>query len=434
MKVKIAVCIPVFSSAKNIETCIDSLIKSNNNYYDLNILLYNNSNKKDIIKTCKYYANNLDCVQLFDFRYNRGCSITWNDAIEYVYFSNSNEYACLIIVNDDIEFLENSFIEFVDAILKNPRVPVLTMSPIKDADHYSLFSYSRFAYEKVGYFDENIRPAYFEDADFINRIRISKFEEKSVDLKLNHHGSASIPNNNLRWEFDNIHLPRTKDYYKKKWNNPQLHTGFPVNNTWPFERSEEKFYIDYSQRKKPHKYFSTVKDLPKAYEKFEEIKVTKSDIYQHLEKVFQLTLGCNIAVCLGLARGEAAFALALSCNKVFVLDENPSSEIETIVSEYFTNKFKVLRQNTHEPIEFDEIDVLFIDSIHTAETVKNELIAHAHKVKKYIIFHDTYTFGNIGEDGGEGILEPIANFMLENEEWKVISTENINNGMIILAK
>jgi GT2 family glycosyltransferase len=199
MKIKIAVCIPAFSNAENIKKCIDSVIKSNNNVFDLTILLYNNSTKQDIIDICKEYAFEFNNIQLFDVRCNKGCSLTWNDAIEYVYYSRANYFSSLIIVNDDIEFLEDSFVLFVKNAIANPDIPVITCGDIS-ADGYSIFSYSRFAYEKIGFFDENIRPAYFEDADFVSRIE--KLNLQNMEFKINflHKGSASIPDNDLRWE------------------------------------------------------------------------------------------------------------------------------------------------------------------------------------------------------------------------------------------
>jgi hypothetical protein len=60
--------------------------------------------------------------------------------------------------------------------------------------------------------------------------------------------------------------------------------------------------------------------------------------------------------------------------------------------------------------------------------------SHAHKVKKFIFFHDTFSFGDIGEDGKEGIKKPILDFLLTNEEWRIYYCENNNNGMIIIGK
>jgi GT2 family glycosyltransferase len=433
MKIKIAVCIPAFSNAENIKNCIDSILKSNKDTFDLTILLYNNSTKQDIIDICKEYAFEYNFINLFDYRVNRGCSITWNDAIEYVYHSNANFFSSLIIVNDDIQFLEDSFVKFVNCVLSNPDIPVITSGDI-NADGYSAFSYSRFAYEKVGYFDENIRPAYFEDADFVSRIE--KLNLKQLEYKINifHKISSSIPENDLRTEFDNIHLPRTKSYYRSKWDNPILHKGYPTNFVWPFNRKEEKFRISYAERKRPHPAFTNIKENSFAFDKFEEIKNNRSDINEHLESIYQHTKGCSIAVSLGVSRGYSAFALMLGCQNHITVDPNPNPETLNFLNDYFGCKSKVFIQETSQPIDLEEFDVLFIDYVHTADCVESELKAHAHKVKKFILLHDTCTFGDIGEDGKEGIKKPITNFLLANEQWRIVYIENKNNGMIILAK
>ena len=433
MKIKIAVCIPAFSNADNIKNCLDSIIKSNDDIFDLTILLYNNSNKQENIDVCKEYAFEYNFIQLLDIRCNRGCSLTWNDAIEYVYHTNPNSYSSLIIVNDDIQFLEDSFVLFVNNALANPDVPVITSGDIS-ADGYSVFSYSRAAYEKVGFFDENIRPAYFEDADFVSRIE--KLNLKKMEYKINilHKGSASIPNNDLRWEFDNIHLPRTKSYYHSKWDNPVMHIGYPTNYIWPFNRKEEKYRISYQQRKKPHLAFTNIEEFPFAFEKFEEIKSTKSDINEHLESVFEYSKGCKTAVSLGISRGYSAFALLMSCTHHITIDPSPNQEAVNLLSQYFGEKSEIIIQKTNEPIELEEFDALFIDYIHTSECVEKEIKAHAHKVKKFIFFHDTKSFGDIGEDGKEGIKKPILDFLLDNEDWRIVYYEDKNNGMMILSK
>lgn len=428
MKIKIAVCIPAFSSAGNIKKCIDSVLKSNADTYDLTILLYNNSTKQEIIDICKEYAFEYNNIHLHDIRYNKGCAITWNDAIEYVYYFNANIFSSLIILNDDIEFLEDGFLKFVDVVLKNPKTPVVT------GDGYSIFSYSRFAYEKIGYFDENIRPAYFEDADFATRIQKLGLNEIDIRVGHNHLGSASIPENNLRDEFENIHLPRTKKYYHAKWNNPIIYNGFPVRFDIPFNRIEERFRISYWERKRPHPAFTNIKEPFFAFERFEEIKRNSSDINELVEDIFNHTKGCNVAVSLGIGKGDGAFALLLGCQKHYSVDPNPSRDTLNFLNDYFGVKSLNINQATDLPLDIDDFDVLFVDSIHTADNVEKELNTHAHKVNKYIIFHDTTIFGEIGEDGSEGIKKPIYEFLNNNEDWKIIYETDRNNGLMILGK
>ena len=405
----------------------------NNNKFDLTFLLYNNSTKAEIISLSKEYAFEYENVLLFDFRVNRGCSITWNDAIEYVYHSKPNYFSSLIIVNDDIVFLEDSFVKFIDCVLSNPDVPVVNSGDIA-LDGFSVFSYSRFAYEKIGYFDENIRPAYFEDTDFASRIQKQNFKTLECKINITHVGSSSIPENDLRLEFDNIHLPRTKTYYHNKWDNPVIYNGFPTNFVWPFNRREENYRISYGQRKRPHPAFTNIKEIPFAFDKFEELKNTRSDINEHLQSVYQHVKGSNVAVSLGISRGYSAFALLMGCQHHITLDPAPNQEAVNFLSEYFGDKSEVKIQNTDDPIDLEEIDVLFIDYIHTCDWVDREIKAHAHKVKKLIFFHDTASFGDVGEDGGEGIKKPILDFLLANDEWRILYCENKNNGMIIIGK
>jgi hypothetical protein len=63
---------------------------------------------------------------------------------------------------------------------------------------------------------------------------------------------------------------------------------------------------------------------------------------------------------------------------------------------------------------------------------------HANKVRKYLIFHDTTTFGEFGETfkvpNTVGIWPAIEEFMLENKEWKIEERLTNNNGLTILKK
>ena len=74
-KLKVAICLPCFSNPENIEGCIESILKSNSNTYDLEILMFNNSERQDIIETCKELAYLHQEIRLIDYRTNRGCSV-----------------------------------------------------------------------------------------------------------------------------------------------------------------------------------------------------------------------------------------------------------------------------------------------------------------------------------------------------------------------
>ena len=86
--------------------------------------------------------------------------------------------------------------------------------------------------------------------------------------------------------------------------------------------------------------------------------------------------------------------------------------------------------------ELDEdFDMLFIDTIHNYSQVKGEIEKHHSKIKKYMILHDTITFGNkdaIGE--GPGLIKAINEFLYANSDWRQLEFHTNNNGLTILER
>lgn len=66
---------------------------------------------------------------------------------------------------------------------------------------------------------------------------------------------------------------------------------------------------------------------------------------------------------------------------------------------------------------FDSCDLLFIDTMHTKEHTYKELVTHANKVNKYIVFHDSnpkYT----------GVRDGIDLWLKETSDWVEIYNED----------
>jgi len=427
-KLKIAICIPCFSNPENIKGCIESILQSNSNIYDLDILMFNNSERKDIIVTCTELAYLHEEIRLIDYRTNRGCSVCWNDAIEHVFVHDQNKYAALIICNDDIKFNHTSFPDFIKGVTSNPDCVV-----IKGAD-YSVFGYTRLAYEKIGYFDENIYPAYFEDSDFSARLQKLDLKEIDVPADISHVGSSSIPSNGLRNTFEAVYLPRTRAYYHKKWNNPVLHDGFPIRHNNPFGRSGAGFRIPFYLRKGAYHYANLKKDIEFAFERFEELKSVESDIYKHLDTIFKYAKNCDVGIEFGCRTGNSTFALLMGLHTLYSCDIEHLDYAYNLINPYFGERFVRFHGSSFDFDLIDEADLLFVDSYHTYETVNKELTLHGHKIKKYIMFHDTDTFGEIGEDGGKGIMYAINEFLESNPEWKIVHNVAYNNGFMVIER
>lgn len=95
-------------------------------------------------------------------------------------------------------------------------------------------------------------------------------------------------------------------------------------------------------------------------------------------------------------------------------------------------------------------DVLLIDANHTYTAVKTELARHANRVRQFLIFHDTITFGSIGADGesgehswrykrGEsvpeehlGIRPAIDELMALDWAWRIDSHDTRSHGLLVL--
>ena len=63
-------------------------------------------------------------------------------------------------------------------------------------------------------------------------------------------------------------------------------------------------------------------------------------------------------------------------------------------------------------------DLLFIDTYHHHDSLKKEFELHADKARKYIILHDTISFGYKGEGTDTKGLQPAINeFLANNTQW-----------------
>jgi hypothetical protein len=89
-------------------------------------------------------------------------------------------------------------------------------------------------------------------------------------------------------------------------------------------------------------------------------------------------------------------------------------------------------------IKIEETDLLMIDTYHEYNQIKKELSLHGNKAKKFLIFHDTTTFGEFGETFKEqntiGIWPAIEEFINENPHWVIQERLTNNNGLTILKR
>ena len=95
--------------------------------------------------------------------------------------------------------------------------------------------------------------------------------------------------------------------------------------------------------------------------------------------------------------------------------------------------FAFIKADTSQ-VTIDPCDLLFIDSRHTFAHCQAELAHNGSLVGRWIIFHDTTTFGEKGEDSGTGLWPAIEQFIAANPHWKIKERFTHNNGLTVLER
>lgn len=162
-----------------------------------------------------------------------------------------------------------------------------------------------------------------------------------------------------------------------------------------------------------------------------------SDINENVHILYELAKECKTVVEMGVRTGVStraflntdvqllSFDIVLNDNvkKLFDFAKSKGKNVQYI-------KADVLQ------IEIEETDLLFIDTLHTYNQLKQELKIHGNQAKKYIAFHDTHTFGLRDEvgTGNKGLLTAVIEFLIENPHWKFKIHKTNNNGFTVLER
>lgn len=167
-----------------------------------------------------------------------------------------------------------------------------------------------------------------------------------------------------------------------------------------------------------------------------------SDINQHLPTLKKYAEKCNHVTELGVRGIVSTWAFLAGKPKRLISADIVSpddfkgggtlSEVYTAAKEIGVEFEFILGDDLK--IKLEETDLMFIDTLHTYEQLIQELTYLSPKVKKYIILHDTLTFGSIGETGGDGLLRAVAEFLKANKGWVILEQFYNNNGLTVLSK
>ena len=166
---------------------------------------------------------------------------------------------------------------------------------------------------------------------------------------------------------------------------------------------------------------------------------TPSDIQEHIPTLYSLARECNHIVEGGVRYVVSSWAFIYGCacrgGTVDSYCWNRLPEIERAID--ICQKADV-RWGYYDgdwlKREIPENDLLFIDTNHTYAQLKEELLRHGSKATRYIVLHDTVTFGTRGEDNKEPGLWRAVEELVAEGSWAIKEHFTNNNGLTVLEK
>lgn len=205
-----------------------------------------------------------------------------------------------------------------------------------------------------------------------------------------------------------------------------------------------------------HEYLKPIQEM--IQEKFTYHCSRPSDINEHLPILKEYAEKCDHITEMGVRDVVSTWAFLAGNPKVIrSYDVYQSPNIEEAIQEGMNKNVDIVFTKADVlEIEIEPTDLLFIDTLHTYSQLKKELAIHAHKVRKYIIFHDVVTYGHKPEPSefnthkgvvkqipevlknyvknDKGIMPAIEEFLKSEKDWSVEKLLTNNNGLMIIKR
>jgi GT2 family glycosyltransferase len=210
MQTKLIIGIPTINRADLLN---EALIKYFEDFIETEIVIVDNGNQDIVIRENKFF--------IYRPHQNLGVSGSWNIIMDYADKVNATH---VLMLNDDIYLgkTEEQILRMIDLFQH--------IHFLNSFMNWSSWILSVEAYKKIGNFDENFFPAYFEDNDYCYRMRLNEFERYNTDY-LNpvvYRNSQTI----LKDSSLNQNFNKNRQYYASKWG------GLPNEETFitPFNK------------------------------------------------------------------------------------------------------------------------------------------------------------------------------------------------------
>lgn len=349
-------------------------------------------------------------ARVFNFPQNLGCAGAWN----FVFERATSPDDIVVVSNDDAEILKDGLEQIVKKITSSEE-DLIVLGSEQDqygpAHSWSLYGMRSRTWRRIGGFDERFRMAYLEDTDYEYRAKLLGVKICTVPAMGKHieGGTFKLMNDQEKARMQHI-FNHNREYFERKWG------GGPRRETLRSPHMDAKF---------------TKLSLDEMF--WRDVQ-EESDIQEHLWAL--RTLGSQVErICeFGVRTGRStrAFLAARPRNLVsYDLEVNP--EVKRLENIRGRTKF-AYRKGDSRKVTIEPVDLLFIDTLHVYEQLKTELSRHHEKVRRWIVLHDTSTFGERGEiPGSRGLWKAVQEFT-KSCDWRVKERYTHNNGLTILER
>jgi GT2 family glycosyltransferase len=149
-------------------------------------------------------------IHVYEQEYNIGVAASWNKLCKIVL--KNHDY--ILLLNDDV-YLGYGTERINDTIQKYPYTLVQSFTS------WSVILLSKYMYDYVGDFDEIFYPAYYEDSDYLYRMKI-KGKRQEVEEKLNPEVIRISMTQEKSPELVNASMQTNRLRYIEKWGNSPL--------------------------------------------------------------------------------------------------------------------------------------------------------------------------------------------------------------------
>lgn len=202
---RVGIVIPTLCRADMLERCLLSIEE---HAAEAEVFVVNNWTHSGVASLLERYESN-PRVTVVCHPENLGCAGSWNLGLKH-FFDAGLDWA--VVMNDDATLTQGAVEKLGEAIASGSDL-------VYSSAAFACFAIHRRATDTIGWFDENLWPAYHEDEDFMHRLRLRTMKVSSEpEARVEHAKSSSLGYSELMWFQHRMKLDqKSLIYYGRKW-------------------------------------------------------------------------------------------------------------------------------------------------------------------------------------------------------------------------